>query len=180
MKQSLPLRYAQFSPDGTRVITASDDGTAVVWDIGPLRTEVPSWLLLLAETISGREVNADGVLQRSRLDRIEAMERVRQELRRAPARDQWAIWGRWFLANPLTRTISPYSKLLVTDYENRLKENAVESLQPVEYATTNLEIQQRIQSARIGLQHYKLPMEHEQGTSTEAVRPLVEGQTKER
>jgi eukaryotic-like serine/threonine-protein kinase len=27
------LRYAEFSPDGTRVVTASDDGTAGVWDV---------------------------------------------------------------------------------------------------------------------------------------------------
>src|SRR5271170_3099226 len=38
-----PIRSASFSPDGTHVITASEDGTARVWD---LRGKQPTFLAL--------------------------------------------------------------------------------------------------------------------------------------
>jgi len=116
LRQPQPLRYAQFSPDGKQVVTASDDGNAVVWDIGPSGTEVPSWLLLLAETISGRAVNPDGVLERSKLDRVQTLRQLRRELSRAPAQDQWAVWGRWFLSDSSSRTISPYATVSISEY----------------------------------------------------------------
>ena len=43
------------------------------------------------------------------------------------------VWGRWFLADPAMRTISPFSKITVPQYiENRINENTAESLAEAE------------------------------------------------
>jgi hypothetical protein len=50
-------------------------------------------------------------------------------LNQKPDDDEWAVWGRWFLADPSTRTISPFSKQTVPEYiEDRIKEDSVQSL----------------------------------------------------
>ena len=46
------VRSAAFSPDGERVVTASSDGTAAIWDCGAACESVPS-LLQLAPRLAG-------------------------------------------------------------------------------------------------------------------------------
>ena len=73
------------------------------------------------------------------------------------ADDDWVVWGRWFLADPSTRTISPFSKITVPQYiQNRIKENTAESLGEAEqlaYGNTNLLA--RISEARKALEGAK-------------------------
>jgi len=144
------VHLALFSPDGKRVLTASADGTAVAWDIAPAGAEAPGWLLRLAEALSGQVLNDQGILEPSKADPTETIRRARLELNQAPANDEWAELFRWFLADPLSRSISPYSKVSVRDYiENRLKEHTAESLALAErlaYGTD--ELLQRISAAR--------------------------------
>ena len=45
------LFTARFSPDGRRVVTASRDHTARVWDVGLAPSRCPDWLLPLAEAL---------------------------------------------------------------------------------------------------------------------------------
>ena len=78
---------------------------------------------------------------------------IRKELAKAPADDEWATWGRWFLADRSTRTISPYSNITIPEYiENRIKENTPASLDEAEMlAVENTELLKRITRAREAL-----------------------------
>jgi len=124
---------AQFSPDGKRIVTASQNGTALVWDLAPSQESHPAWLPRLAEAISGQALNNQGVLEPTQLNRAEIINRLRQELSHEPDQDDWVVWGRWFLADPFTRTISPFSKQTVPEYvQERIKENTAASLEQAE------------------------------------------------
>ena len=73
-----------------------------------------------------------------------------QKLNQEPGDDDWVVWGRWFLADRATRTISPFSKITVPQYiENRIKEKTAPSLDEAEQlAVGNPEVLQRISEAR--------------------------------
>jgi WD40 repeat protein len=144
---------AQFSPDGTRIVTASADGAARVWDVAPSERRCPDWLRDLAEAISGRVLNKQSVLEQAKLNRAEVLNEIRQKLDQEPADNDWIIWGRWFLADRSTRTISPFSGLTVPEYiKIRIKENTAQSLHQAEQlAFGNLELLERISAARKSL-----------------------------
>jgi WD40 repeat protein/serine/threonine protein kinase len=118
------VNSAQFTPDGRQILTTSEDGTARVWEFVPSTSSHPDWLLQLAEVISGERLNRKGILEQTRLNRGEILAQLRQKLKQEADDDEWVIWGRWFLADPATRTISPFSKQTVPEYlESRSKEN---------------------------------------------------------
>jgi WD40 repeat protein len=101
---------AQFSPDGREIFTTSDDGNARIWDLTPSMTNRPDWLLSLAEAVSGERLNKQGILEQTKLNRGETLSQLRRTLSKESDDDEWAIWGRWFLADPATRATSPFSK----------------------------------------------------------------------
>lgn len=151
-----PLRHAdkvwsaQFSPNGKRIITISEDHAARFWDLAPMAEKFPDWLLPLAEAISGQVLHKQGLLEETRLNRAETLAEIRQKLNTAKDNDDWVIWGRWFLADPATRTISPFSSITVPQYiEDRIQEQTSESLDEAErLANGNLELFKRIADAR--------------------------------
>jgi WD40 repeat protein/serine/threonine protein kinase len=125
MKQGRALLSAQFSPDGKRIVTGSFDWTAGVWDIGPPPGKYPDWLLPLSEALSGQVLNQQGILEETRLNRLETLNQIRQKLIQEKDDDDWVVWGRWLLADRNTRTISPFSQVTVPEQlENRNKESA--------------------------------------------------------
>jgi Flp pilus assembly protein TadD len=140
---------AEFSPDGKRILTTSRDGIARVWDISPAPANHPAWLAEIAEVIAGKVLNNQGVLERTRLS-LGTLLQIRQRLDHEPESDDWVQWGRWFLADPATRTISPFSKMTVTEYiENLITENTDESLAEAEMlALCNTDLSERIARAR--------------------------------
>jgi len=109
-EHQVKVESAQFSPDGKRILTVSADETGRVWDVAPSKGNSPQWLLELAEAISGFKLNQQGALETTSLNRAETIQRIRQRLSQESDDDDWAVWGRWFLADPSTRTISPFSK----------------------------------------------------------------------
>ncbi len=149
---------AQFSPDGRRIVTATDtfDKKARVWDVAPTQAPCPDWLLQLAEAISGKVLNKEGVLEPTRLNRVETLNQVRQKLAAQPD-DDWVVWGRWLLADRATRTISPFAKVTVPEYLKRLiQEKTRQSLDEAEpLAAGKPEVLQRISAARQTLEQPK-------------------------
>ena len=154
LKQGGSVYSAQFSPDGKSIVTTSWDNThrqwVAVWDVAPTQANYPDWLLQLGEAISGRVLNKQGVLEPTRLNRVETLNQLRQKLNQEPGDDDWVVWGRWFLADRATRTISPFSKITVPQYiENRIREKTAPSLDEAEQlAVGNPEVLQRISEAR--------------------------------
>jgi WD40 repeat protein/serine/threonine protein kinase len=153
MKHNGTVYSAQFSPDGRRIVTA-DGGAARVWDIGPSGAGFPDWLLTLAEAVAGGRLNQQGVLEATGEDLATVIGRIRQQLEQVPVNDNWVVWGRWFLADRATRTISPFSKVTVPEYiKNRIKENTVESLVEAEQLTYgNADLLERVSTARSKLE----------------------------
>jgi hypothetical protein len=112
---------------------------------------VPEWFPELAVAIAGQRWNDRSVFES--VDRDQIIEKVKEQLNReSPGYDRVA-WGRWFLADRSTRTISPFSKITTPEYiENRIKENTAESLDEVEQlAVGNKELLNRIATARAAL-----------------------------
>jgi WD40 repeat protein len=150
LKHNDDVDLAQFSPDGKQIATASDDGPWRVWDIAPSGTGFPDWLLELAEAVVGGRLTPQGVLEPTGQDPVTVIGRIRQQLEQAPGNDDWVVWGRWFVADRATRTISPFSKVTVPEYiENRIKENTAESLAEAErLASGNTGLLERVSGAR--------------------------------
>jgi dipeptidyl aminopeptidase/acylaminoacyl peptidase len=119
MKHNGWVYSAQFSPDGKRIVTASGDNTARVWDIAPSGTGFPDWLLPLAEAVAGGRLNPQGVLEPTGQDPATVIGHIRRQLEQAPGNDDRVVWGRWFLADRATRTISPFSKVTIPEYRQR-------------------------------------------------------------
>jgi WD40 repeat protein/serine/threonine protein kinase/class 3 adenylate cyclase len=99
-KQHEALASAQFSPDGRRFVTASGDQIARVWDVAPPSDRHPDWLPRLAEAIAGQTLNKQGLLELSQTNCSDAIDNIRQQVSKASESDEWAAWGRWFLAGP--------------------------------------------------------------------------------
>ena len=74
-------------------------------------------------------MNGQGVLESTTENRAEVLEQIRQELDRQARLDEWVAWGRWFLADPASRNISPFSAITLADYvQDRIDEKTLESL----------------------------------------------------
>lgn len=149
---------AQFSPDGERVVVADEfEGSASVWDIAPSKVECPDWLLQIAEAVGGEVLNKRNVTEATKLDRVEVLDQIRQKLEIASDDDDWVVWGRWFLADPGTRTISPFCNITVPEYiETRIKEHTADSLDEAAHlAAGNPKLLQRVSEARRTLPHTK-------------------------
>jgi hypothetical protein len=144
---------AQFSHDGKRIVTASEDGTARVWDIAPSQEARPAWLPQLAEAIGGLALNPHGLLEPTALNCVKVITTLRQDLNDQRKNDDWTIWGRWFLADPRARTISPYSEQTVPQYiEERIADGTQDALDEAErLADGDERVLKRIAEARSAL-----------------------------
>jgi WD40 repeat protein/serine/threonine protein kinase len=103
-----------FSPDSRRILSAANG--VWLWDFPLGISRCPAWLVPLAEAISGEVLNEQGVLVPSRRDPAALMAGVRAQLAQAAPQDDWAVWGRWFLAPADQRPISPHSGLTTAHY----------------------------------------------------------------
>jgi len=95
-------------------------------------------------------LNKQGLLEPTKLNCGKVLNELRQKLNQGPDDDDWVRWGRWFLADPATRTISPFSKVTVPEYvEARIIENTAASGAEAErLASGNAELTKRIARAR--------------------------------
>jgi WD domain, G-beta repeat len=130
MKHDDEVFSAQFSSDGQRVVTASGDHTARVWDIPTITrkdsTDDANLLADLAEATGGLTLQAFG--------QTEILTTLTPEQARA-TRDKIAVkfsgppskltplqrFLKWSVSDPRHRTISPLSKITVPEcIENRV------------------------------------------------------------
>ena len=61
----------------------------------------------LVESLSGKVLNAHGVLEPTRRDPAQLLAALRTQSAAAPPTDEWATWLRWFLADRATRGAYP-------------------------------------------------------------------------
>jgi hypothetical protein len=114
---SEPLRHGmmrvdagEISPDGLFVRTeTSPDERFEFWAIPPPTApgeRAPDWLLELATFCAGKRVDENGQLQSTPAasGRLEALRATIENLAHDAA---YATWGRWFFADPATRSIAP-------------------------------------------------------------------------
>lgn len=104
------INAAEFSPDGTRVISVSDDRTARVWELLGTREPPPPWFpKLFRVTVSGT-LNADGVIEE-----LSAAEwaRLREEVRRCAASDmtRYGEIARYYLTPGHEKPVRPGAKV---------------------------------------------------------------------
>ena len=100
--------------DGLRLIISSSEEKADVWDTAfPAHGRAPSWLPQLAEAVGGLRLGETGVLE-SVPNRAAMLDTLRTALSSDSA-DPFALFGRWFFADPARRTISPFSKVTVPE-----------------------------------------------------------------
>ena len=82
------LWSARFSPNGQRVVTASDDGYARVYDVPTGATADGGWLAELCEAVSGRRVETTGATVAVALDDQIARLAALRAVAKAPARGE--------------------------------------------------------------------------------------------
>jgi hypothetical protein len=120
----------------------------------PASKGTPEWLPRLAEAVAGQHLDDRGVFEPSDTSPSQVLSEIREKLRLPPMDTDWTTWGRWFLADRSTRTISPFSKITLPQYiENRIKEGTSGSLDEAErLALDDTKIMKRIEQARAALE----------------------------
>jgi hypothetical protein len=100
-------------------------------------------------------LSARNVLEPADQDRFQFISSLRKQLDQIQTPDDWTLWGRWLLADPAARTISPFATQPVSEYvENRLRENSIESLDEAEALSFgNTSVLRRIAEARDAFGH---------------------------
>ena len=119
---NIDVGRAELSHDQSQLtVTKSDseetEGFTEVRDVAfPKDKTLPQWLPLLAEIAGGLRINTETGVLEPLPDRWQKLETLRAELASSDLDDPATRFGKWFLSNPQTRTISPYSKFSLSDY----------------------------------------------------------------
>jgi WD40 repeat protein len=124
-----PLHVA-LSPDGARLAFAPQGmGTPEIWPlpVAPAHSPVPGWMWRLATAAVGGAIDSSGVLRAVPSDPA-ALAALAAELATLPDDSPYVRWGRWLLADPTQRSISPESPLSPADAASLFAANRVGQL----------------------------------------------------
>ncbi|MDQ6626272.1 MAG: hypothetical protein M3Y69_09090 [Verrucomicrobiota bacterium] len=108
-----------FNTDGTRILSASNDHTARVWEVDPPTTATPVWLEQFTAVMSGLRFEKSGELAKvEEQERVTARDKLRESLRACEdaTPDETRAWqrlGRWALAPAGERQVTPGSAVSV-------------------------------------------------------------------
>jgi hypothetical protein len=132
------VNSAQFSPDGQRIVTATFNKTARLWDVPTLSSKdtAEDILLLadLAEATCGIVMQTAGQAETLNLMPADQVRAAREKI--AARFRGWSSeltplqrFLKWSVSGARTRTISPFSDLTIPDWvENRIKEGTLAGL----------------------------------------------------
>jgi dipeptidyl aminopeptidase/acylaminoacyl peptidase len=96
---------ACFDSTGGRVVSGSHRGIVRVWDAPPVPTPVPMWFIALAEAVAGTRLSALGNVE---LVSRQELDDAARRLAGVTKNDFYERLGRWFLADPMQRPVSPF------------------------------------------------------------------------
>jgi len=132
------VKSAQFSPDGQRVMTISEDETARLWDVPTMTDQdIREDILLLAdlaEAAGGVTLETVGEGENLKLltpeQVIASREKIAAKFLEPPLKmTPLQRFMEWSVSDRRSRTISPLSQVTVSEWlENRIKEGTVEEL----------------------------------------------------
>jgi hypothetical protein len=96
-------------------------------------------------------------LERIESNRLAIVNSIREKLQDAET-DDWVTWGRWFLANPGKRTISPHSTMSLREYvANRIETGTTPALEECErLPITDSQLLRQLEQARANLEQQEL------------------------
>jgi hypothetical protein len=152
----LAVYSAQFSADGQRVVTASVDGTARIWDVPTTRSQDTrdDVLLLadLAEATGGFALKASGQTETLITQTPEQVKATREKIAAEFEGQSSELTPierllKWSVSDSRHRTISPFSKVTVPEWiENRITEGTLDGLR----AAVQLEPDNALLAAHFG------------------------------
>ncbi len=143
------IMTVSFSPDGRRVLTASLDGTARIWDVAPSHQHrIPDWFPGFAECVNGARLNEETGLTEAVpvADFLAVQERIME----SNDEDDYTRIAKWVLTPALDRTISPFSRLSTRMYiEQRIAEGTKASCREAAFLSFgDQEVQEKLRMTR--------------------------------
>jgi hypothetical protein len=137
MRHDAAVTSAQFSPDGQRVVTASADKTARLWDLPAVtKKDTKEDILLLSalsETMGGVTLESAERAENFTTLRSEPIGAIREKIAAKLTGVPFELsplqrFLKWCVADRRSRTISPFSQETVSEWlQNRINEGTVEA-----------------------------------------------------
>jgi WD40 repeat protein len=131
LRHTRPLNVVQFSPDGKKVATGAfaRDYPCRIWQLPSVDSDVPPWLPALAEAVAGLTTRTRGISNPvSEAD----FNKLRDQVNSLVQQDDFSRVARWFFADRMARTVSPFQTATVAEYiHRRIEDNIRPGLEQV-------------------------------------------------